>query len=183
MAKPNDSAEVGPDEPWLVLTQALADLESQALTRARELMAMETKTLKDRIAAIEAALKTDRSAAKPHDTAKTLSAKPAVPVQQRRPADGPVETPVRPHKKAMPSLPVRLSIASLEKYLAGLGFQIVDNRKAGGSVWVFHGEKEFGLVAEHLKQHGIGVQRYPHGRRRRTGDQYEIDPYKVLPDR
>jgi hypothetical protein len=179
MAKPSDPAKVGPDEPWLVLTQALADLESQALTRARELMATETKTLKDRIAAIESALKKDRSAATPHDTAKSLPAKPAAPVQQ----SGPVETPVRPHKKAMPSLPVRLSIASLEKYLAGLGFQIVDNRKAGGSVWVFHGEKEFGLVAEHLKHHGIGVQRYPHGRRRRTGDQYEIDPYKVLPDR
>lgn len=181
MAKAGDPAEVFSDEPWQVLTAALADLEAQAVTRARELASTETKAMLGRIAAIEASL----SAAKPpRETSTKDTAKPGTQVQGTLlPPERPDETPVRPTKKALPPLPTRLSIASLQKYLAGLDFQVVDNRHNGGGVWVFHGEAEFGHVAEHLKKHGIGVQRYPNGRRRRPGDQYAIDPYKVLPDR
>lgn len=178
MAKASDSAEVGTDEPWLVLTQALADLESQAVTRARELMATEMKPLKDRIAAIEASLTAAISVAKPPlNVATKATATPVTQLQEKPlPPERAIDAP-------LPPLPGRPSIASLQKYLAGLGFQLVDNRQNGGGVWVFHSESEFGHVAEHLQKHGIGVQRYPHGRRRRPGDQYAIDPYRVLPEK
>jgi hypothetical protein len=185
MAKASDSAEVRTDEPWLVLTQALAALESQAVTRARELMATEMKPLKDRITAIESALKAAISVAKPSPNVATkATVKPVMQVQEKQlPLERPIDAPLPSSKKLLPPLPGRPSVSSLQKYLAGLGFQLVDDRDNGGGVWVFHGEAEFGHVAEHLQNHGIGVQRYPHGRRRKQGDQYAIDPYRVLPEK
>jgi hypothetical protein len=185
MAKAGEPVEVVSDEPWRVLTSALADLEAQAVARARELVSVETKAMLERIAAVETALKASLSAPKPPpEIATKASAKPVAPVREPLLSpERPIEELVRTSKKGLPPLPARLSIASLQQYLDGLGFQLVDHRYDGGGIWVYHGQEDFGHVAEHLKKHGIGVQRYRHGRRRRSGDQYAIDPYKVLPDK
>lgn len=187
MTKAREQTQDHADESWRALTDALNELEIQVIARARDLLSLETESMKDRIAEIERIIKTPAEVSAVADAVVAqdeLTIRPVLggplPLPEENPASrvsrqaGPV---------ALPPLPPRLSIASLQHYLAGLGFHVVNNRQNGGGVWLFYGQDEFGKVADHLMSHGIGVQRYPNGRRRRVGDQYEIDPYKVLPDR
>jgi hypothetical protein len=81
----------------------------------------------------------------------------------------------------LPPLPDHRTLASITEYLAALGFRLVDKRtNSGGGLWVFNTREEFGYVAQHLKRNGIGVRRYPKGRRRYAADHYEIDPQRAL---
>jgi hypothetical protein len=82
------------------------------------------------------------------------------------------------------ALPARVTLRSVGMLLKELGFQFVNNRTAkGGSVWVFNTEEEFGHIAEMLRASGVGVKRYPTGRKKYEDDHYEIDPRKQLPQR
>jgi superfamily II DNA or RNA helicase len=55
-----------------------------------------------------------------------------------------------------------------------------NNRLLNGSIWVYKNDREFGEYAEYLRSLGVSVKYYPHGRSRRAGEQYELDPRKVL---
>lgn len=82
------------------------------------------------------------------------------------------------------ALPSRVTLRSVGMLLKELGFEFVNNRTSrGGSVWVFNTEEEFGHVAEMLRASGIGVKRYPNGRKKYEDDHFEIDPRKQLPQR
>ena len=81
----------------------------------------------------------------------------------------------------MSALPDSRSVPSITRYLSDLGFTLEDKRtKSGGGLWVFRTKEEFGCVAEHLKRNGVGVRRFPKGRKRYAADHYEIDPYRRL---
>jgi hypothetical protein len=79
-----------------------------------------------------------------------------------------------------PALPMPVTIAELIGYLARLGVEVENNRPLGGGLWVYRGRAGFGALAEHLQKSGVDVKYYPEGRKKRAGEQYEIDPGKRL---
>ena len=79
-----------------------------------------------------------------------------------------------------PALPALMDIKGILEYLANLGVQADNNRGSGGGIWVYRTKKEFGALAEHLQKSGVDVKYYPEGRKKRAGEQYEIDPGKRL---
>jgi len=78
------------------------------------------------------------------------------------------------------ALPAFMDIKGILEYLAELCVQVDNNRASGGGIWVYRTKKEFGTLAEHLQKSGVDVKYYPEGRKKRAGEQYEIDPGKKL---
>lgn len=168
------------------LTAAIAELENAAIDRARSLVTEEAQALRERVRQLEEAVV--RLQSRPHPIATLQPSTPTagVTVGPRSPAkkgsDPQIRTAKRSRPGELPPLPAKRTLATLKEYLRGLGFTLVSYRTSGGGAWVFNNQEEFGHVAEHLKKNGIGVSRYPQGRKRRAGDHFEIDPSKVLPD-
>jgi hypothetical protein len=167
------------------LASAIAELENTAIEKARMLIAGEAQALREHIRKLEAHIVRLQQGAQPSAPEVTAAPKPAgtgkqpsVPVKlepARRTAK-----PSRPRE--LPPLPAKRTLATLSDYLQSLGFTLVSYRTSGGGAWVFKTQEEFGHVVEHLKRSGVGVSRYPRGRKRYPGDHFEIDPSKVLPD-
>ncbi len=79
----------------------------------------------------------------------------------------------------LPSLPDQLNLASLFEYLARLGIDFDNYREKGGRIWVYQG-RDFEPIAKHLEASGVGVRFYPEDRKKRVGEQWEIDTGKRL---
>ncbi len=185
MTPKSEAAHLADDGLEAGLTAAIAELESAAIERARTLIAEEAKALRDHIRRLEEHIARLHQRPQPTSTAAAVpastgtGAKPAVPTKIK---------PVRPPSKALrpgelPPLPTKRTLATLSDYLQSLGFNLASYRASGGSAWVFKTQEEFGHVAAHLRKNGVGVSRYPGGRKRYPGDHFEIDPSKVLPDK
>jgi very-short-patch-repair endonuclease len=76
--------------------------------------------------------------------------------------------------------PRNLSVESLVAYLESFGFSVDNKRPLGGSLWVYLSEERFSEMSEILRANGIVLKFYPHGRTRKPGEQWEIDPGKRL---
>ena len=59
--------------------------------------------------------------------------------------------------------------------------EVLDNRDLGGGVWILATKEKFGKLAETLDLIGIETKRFPTGRSRLPGDQYQLDPKNALP--
>lgn len=80
----------------------------------------------------------------------------------------------------LPALPEHLTVASLITYLEQLGVKVENNRAKGGGIWVYLDKQKFGAVAKRLEVAGVGLRYYPNGRSKQLGEQWEIDPGKML---
>jgi hypothetical protein len=79
------------------------------------------------------------------------------------------------------SLPQRLSMASLKRYLTANDFRPVDNRNVGGGVWVLAAERTFAPVAKQLASRGVKCKFFPQGTRQREArPSWLIDAFKRL---
>ncbi len=169
------------------LAAVIAELENAAIARAKTLITEEAQVLREKIRKLEEQIvrlqqrpqtpsPTGSTTPKPGGTAKQPEA-PGKPSKQVRRTARP------PGPRELPPLPPHRTLATVGEYLKSLGFHLVSNRAIGGGAWVFKTQAEFGHVAEHLKKNGIGVSRYPQGRKLYSDDHFEIDPSKVLPDK
>lgn len=186
MTPKSEAAHLGDDGLEAGLTAAIAELENAAIERARTLIAEEAKALRDHIRKLEEHI--SRLQQRPQLTALTGATASAATGTGAQPADpgkikpGRLQSDVlRPGE--LPPLPTKRTLATLKDYLQSLGFTLASYRASGGGAWVFKTQEEFGHVADHLRKNGIGVSRYPRGRKRYPDDHFEIDPSKVLPDK
>lgn len=187
MPRKAEAAELVDDGLEEGLAAVIAELENAAIERAKTLISEESQVLREKIRKLEehiarlqqrpqASPTTSPTAPKPGGTAKQ-SGPPGKAARRVRRTARP------PGPRELPPLPAKRTLATLGEYLKSLGFNLVSYRAIGGGAWVFKTQAEFGHVAEYLKKNGIGVSRYPQGRKRYPGDHFEIDPSKVLPDR
>jgi len=169
------------------LAAALEELENAAIERARSLVAEEAQALRERVRQLEEAVVRLQSRPQPTSTQQpsrpTARGTDGTPSPPNPGAAPPLRKAKRSRPGELPPLPAKRTLATLKEYLQGLGFTLVSYRGIGGGAWVFKPLEEFGHVAEHLKKNGIGVSRYPRGRKRHPEDHFEIDPSKVLPDK
>lgn len=169
------------------LAAALGELETAAIDRARRLVTEEAQALQERVRELEEAVVRLQSQRQPTSTQQpsqpTAGGTAGQPSLPKKGSDPPIRRAKKSRPGELPPLPARRTLATLKDYLQGLGFTLVSYRGIGGGAWVFKPHEEFGHVAEHLKKNGIGVSRYPRGRRRYPEDHFEIDPSKVLPDK
>ena len=169
------------------LAAALEELENAAINRARSLVAEEAQALQERLRQLEDAVVRLQSRPQPTSTQQpsqpTAGGTGGTPSGPKKGAAPPLRTAKRLRPGELPPLPAKRTLATLKDYLQGLGFTLVSYRGIGGGAWVFKPQEEFGHVADHLKKNGIGVSRYPRGRKRYPDDHFEIDPSKVLPDK
>jgi len=168
------------------LIAAIAELENAAIEKARILIAGEAQTLRDHIRTLEEQIARLQQRQQPSVAAVT-----AVPKRTQTGEQPSVPGKLEPGRqivkiarpRELPPLPAKRTLATLGEYLQSLGFNLVSYRESGGGAWVFKTQEEFGHVVEHLRKNGVGVSRYPRGRKRYPADHFEIDPSKVLPDR
>ena len=169
------------------LAAAIAELESTAIERAQILVSEEVQALREQIWKLEQAVLRLQSRPQPTSAPQTITPKPggasSQPLTPEKRPEPRLRTAKMSRPRELPPLPPKRSLATLKEYLQGLGFTLVSYRASGGGAWVFNTQEEFGHVVEHLKKNGIGVSRYPRGRKRYSGDHFEIDPSKVLPDK
>lgn len=72
------------------------------------------------------------------------------------------------------------SLGELIEYLRNLGVPFENNRATGGGIWVYCTKLAFERIRKDLFRRGIMTRHYPHGRRFRSGEQFELDPWKRL---
>lgn len=186
MTQKSEVAHLADDSLEAGLNAAITELEKAAIETARTLIAEEAKELRDHIRKLEEQIA--RLQQRPQPIATIDAAKPTSARTGQRPS-APVtikavrQTPKASRPRELPPLPTKRTLATLRDYLQSLGFDLTSFRASGGGAWVFKTQEEFGLVADHLRKHGVGVSRYPRGRKRYPGDHFEIDPSKVLPDK
>jgi hypothetical protein len=186
MAWKAESAQLVDDGLEEGLAAAIAELENTAIERARILIAGEAQALREHIQKLEEQIARLQQRAQPSAPAVTPAPKPTGTGKQPSATVKPepvrrTAKPARPRE--LPALPAKRTLTTLGDYLQSLGFTLVSYRASGGGAWVFKTQEEFGHVVEHLKKNGVGVSRYPRGRKRYPGDHFEIDPSKVLPDK
>lgn len=155
----------------------LADLEehmrsNEALVeRATKAEAQITVLQQKLEAALAEAKKPDQD---PHRNLSHLGAPSRTGIVARPPSRRPPEP--------RPEIPANPRLQDVIEFLARRGFRAENNRSQGGGVWVFANDEEFASALKELKSAGIGARYFPRGRKLRAAPQYEIDPFKVLPD-
>jgi hypothetical protein len=79
------------------------------------------------------------------------------------------------------TLPQRLSLAAVKRYLEAHDFRPVDNRSFGGGIWVLAPERRFAPVAKLLGGRGVKCKFFPAGtRQREERSSWLIDAFKRL---
>ena len=152
-----------------ILSERIAGLENRP--RPKQLVASSNNVLLDRIKLLESELKKARS------SQVTLSKAKSKEIIKNDPANNDlVDQTTKPD--TVFNRPTTL--AGLITYLNKLGINHDNKRPLGGGLWVYLDRKKFAHVEEHLKIIGIDVKYYPHGRTRKPGPQFEIDPGKIL---
>lgn len=195
---PERQGKVGSDLPPLGLDEDF----DQALDEFVELAETTLeRILVERLAAIEERLKgiaADRSAASESLLTRATSAEAELAVLKSQLAmrklgevtnEAPHPTPKsRPRSSRgrtgfrLTGIPENPNLHDVIQFLMRQGFEVDNKRPQGGGLWVYSDKADFAKAASALKAAGIGVRFHPEGRKRRPGPQYEIDPFKVLPE-
>jgi hypothetical protein len=155
-----------------LLAERLGQLDDRIAVlakRAQQLEVLEarTKAAEDEAASLRKQLQ-ERGTFVTNNGATTVQAEPV-----RRP------TPTKTEEKRS-KLPANPSLRDVVAFLVKQGLNVQDNRRQGGSLWVFADDKQFAETKGALAAAGIGARYFPRGRTLRPGPQYEIDPEKAL---
>lgn len=159
------------------LDKRLADLEENA--HSHEALIERATTAEAQITVLQQQLAEALAKAKNSDQAPPRN--PSPPVATPR-AGTVARPPSRRPPEPRPEIPANPRLKDVIEFLARRGFRAQNNRAQGGGVWVFANDDEFASVLKELKSAGIRARYFPRGRRLQAAPQYEIDPFKVLPD-
>lgn len=172
------------------INTAIGELETKFKAMVSELASSQTKILSDRIAILENMLRPQQQVASNNnklldrikllesELKKASASQVSLPKVKSRPIikNPPVNQPSKPNTV----LNRPTTLAGLIIFLNKHGIKPDNKRPLGGGLWVYKDQKEFSQVEELLKNIGIAVEYHQHGRKRKPGPQFEIDPKKIL---
>ena len=172
------------------INTAIGELETKFKAMVSELASSQTKILSDRIALLENMPRPQQQAASNNnkllDRIKLLESElkkasaSQVPLPKVKPTPIIKNPPVNQPSKPNTVFNRPTTLAGLIIFLNKYGIKSDNKRPLGGGLWVYKDRKEFAQVEELLKNIGIAVKYYQHGRKRKPGPQFEIDPGKIL---